>query len=96
MDIVGKIHTPEDPEWAVWADALLARGDPRGELIALERLSEAELRPDQIERLEALRQPYIERFKANVRIPLDLGSRSDRDLGTQSDALVRDRSEATA
>lgn len=66
MDIVGKIHTPEDPEWAVWADALLAQGDPRGELIALERLSEAELRPDQVEQLEALRKPYIERFKTNA------------------------------
>ena len=73
MDILGKIHTPEDPEWAVWADALLARGDPRGELIALERLSEAELRPDQIERLEALRQPYIERFKANAQGLLPAG-----------------------
>ena len=66
MDIVDKIHTPEDPAWTVWADALLDRGDPRGELITLERMPQVALRPDQLERLEELRRPYIERFKTNA------------------------------
>lgn len=38
FDLVARLDTPEHPDWTVWSDALQARGDPRGRLIALERM----------------------------------------------------------
>ena len=66
-DLVAKLDAPQDPSWAVWADALQAAGDPRGELIALERIPEAKRSLAQRERLTLLHRPYTERFEAAMR-----------------------------
>ena len=67
------IGAPHHPAWQVWADQLQASGDPRGELITLERIPESAQSQGQRERLATLRRLYIDRFDSHARALLPGG-----------------------
>jgi hypothetical protein len=55
---------PGSEAWAVYADELQTRGDPRGELIAIELELDGELPTEERERLEVAAAPLREQFTA--------------------------------